>query len=90
MSATEFSIHDVLFRRTGDDECAIVVFGENVGTVVRLRDRDDPSDAWRYIVRLLRDPAGARRLARRSQIRRAAADMLWDRGLVPVARPAAA
>ena len=83
MSATDFSISDVLFRRTGDDECSIVVFGENVGTLVRVRDNDRPDDPWHYVIRLLGDPAGPREVDRRSQIRLAAADMLWERGLVP-------
>ncbi|MDE0334490.1 MAG: hypothetical protein OXI64_05985 [Defluviicoccus sp.] len=83
MSATDFSIDDVLFRRTADDECSIVVFGENVGTLVRVHDNDRPGDPWYYIIRLLGDTAGPRQVDKRSQIRLAAADMLWDRGLVP-------
>ena len=83
MSATDFSISDVLFRRTGDDECSIVVFGENVGTLVRVRDNQRPDAPWSYVIRLLGDPAGPREVDKHSQIRLAAADMLWDRGLVP-------
>ncbi|MCY4547196.1 MAG: hypothetical protein OXC28_02405 [Defluviicoccus sp.] len=85
MARSDFSIDDVLFRRTGDDRCAILVFGREVGTLIRLRDHDDPDDPWYYVIALLRDPAGPRQVERRSQIRLAAADMLWDRGLVPQA-----
>ena len=83
MSATDFSISDVLFRRTGDDECSIVVFGENVGTLVRVRDNDRRDDPWSYVIRLFGDADGPREVGKRSQIRLATADMLWTRGLVP-------
>ena len=83
MSATDFSISDVLFRRTGDDECAIVVFDRDVGTLVRLREHDHPDSPWYYVIRLLDDPAGSREIDRLGKIRLAAADMLWDRRLVP-------
>ena len=33
MSSANFSIHDIRFRRSGDDECDIVVHGHTVGTV---------------------------------------------------------
>ncbi len=87
MSATDFSISDVLFRRTGDDECAIVVFGRDVGTLVRLREHDRPDSPWYYVIRLLGDPAGPREVDRLGKIRLAAADMLWDRRLVPGLAP---
>lgn len=83
MSVTDFSINDVLYRRTGDDKCSIVVFGENVGTLIRVRDNDRPGDPWYYVIRLLGDAAGPRQVEQRSQIRLATADMLWDLGLVP-------
>ena len=83
MARSDFSIDDVLFRRTGDDLCAILVFGRQVGTLIRLRDHDDPADSWYYVISLLRDPEGPRQVERRSQVRLAAADMLWERGLVP-------
>ena len=85
MARSDFSIDDVLFRRTADDLCAILVFGRQVGTLIRLRDHDDPADPWYYVISLLRDPEGPRQVERRSQIRLAAADMLWQRGLVPPA-----
>ena len=75
----------MLFRRTGDDLCVILVFGQQVGTLIRLRDHDDPVDPWYYVISLLRDPAGPRQVEHRGQIRLAAADMLWERGLVPPA-----
>ncbi|MDE0175501.1 MAG: hypothetical protein OYH76_18350 [Defluviicoccus sp.] len=83
MARSDFSIDDVLFRRTGDDLCAILVFGRQVGTLIRLRDHDDPADPWYYVISLLRDPEGPRQVEHRSQVRLAAADMLWQRGLVP-------
>ncbi len=83
MPGPDFSIDDVLFRRTSDDQCAILVYGQQVGTLVRLRDREEPADPWYYVISLLRDPAGPRRVERRSQVRLAAADMVWERGLVP-------
>ena len=83
MPGPDFSIDDVLFRRTSDDRCAILVYGQRVGTLVRLRDREDHADPWYYVISLLRDPAGPRQVERRSQIRLAAAGMLWERGLVP-------
>ena len=85
MARSDFSIDDVLFRRTGDDLCAILVFGRQVGTLIRLRDHDDPAEPWYYVISLLRDPEGPRQVERRSQVRLAAADMLWERGLVPPA-----
>ena len=89
MPGPDFSINDVLFRRTSHDQCAILVYGQRVGTLVRLRDREDPADPWSYVISLLRDPAGPRQVERRSQIRLAAADMLWERGLVPPQDPPA-
>ena len=83
MARSDFSIDDVLFRRTGDDLCAILVFGQQVGTLIRLRDHDNPADPWYYVISLLRDPDGPRQVEHRSQIHLAAADMLWERGLVP-------
>ncbi|MDE0174231.1 MAG: hypothetical protein OYH76_01740 [Defluviicoccus sp.] len=83
MARSDFSIDDVLFRRAGDDLCAILVFGRQVGTLIRLRDHDDPADPWYYVISLLRDPESPRQVERRSQVRLAAADMLWERGLVP-------
>ena len=68
MARSDFSIDDVLFHRTGDDLCAVLVFGRQMGTLIRLRDRDDP--------------AGPRQVERRSRVRLAAADMLRERGLV--------
>ena len=32
MSSSGFSVSDVRFRRTGDNECDIVVHGQTVGT----------------------------------------------------------
>ena len=42
MSSCGFSIHDIRFRRTRDDECAIVVHGQTVGTVMRRPDIANP------------------------------------------------
>ncbi|MDE0383005.1 MAG: hypothetical protein OXI22_03900 [Defluviicoccus sp.] len=83
MARSDFLIDDVLFRRTGDDLCAILVFGRQVGTLIRLRGRDDPADPWYYVISLIRDPEGPRQVEHRGQVRLAAADMLWERRLVP-------
>ena len=85
MARSDFSIDDVLFRRAGDDLCAILVFGHRVGTPVRLRDRHDPADPRSYAIGLLRGPEGPRQVERGGRVRLAAADMLWERGLVPPA-----
>ena len=83
MTPCQFCISDVLFRHTRDDECSIVVFGFNVGTLIRLRDLGDPDRPVYYIISLFRDTDGPRQVDHRSQIRLATADMLWDRRLVP-------
>ena len=83
MTPSQFCISDVLFRRTRDDECSIVVFGFNVGTLIRLRDLGDPDQPVYYVISLFRDTHGPRQVDHRSQIRLATADMLWERRLVP-------
>ena len=44
MPGSDLPINDVLFRRKFDDQCAILVFGQRVGILVRLRDHDRPAD----------------------------------------------
>lgn len=84
MSATDFSSHDVRFRRTGEDECKIVVHGETVGAVHRHTSHSQAEHPFDYAIHLY-DASGAPRLVdRRSQIRLAVADWLWTANLVPV------
>ena len=84
---SSFSIHDVRFRRSGENECAIVVYGETVGTLTRHRDPCIADESRYYVVHLHDDPRGPRQVEHRGQIRLAAADMLWERDLVPPLPP---
>ena len=83
-----FSIEDIRFRRTGDDECSILVHGEDVGTLSRRPDvaSDDPGRVY-FVAHLWDDPRGPRHIDDRGAIRRTIATMLIERDLVPPAPP---
>ena len=86
----EFSIHDVRFRRAGTQRCLIVVHGQTVGDVQLLPapDRPDAPDGLAYRIRLYDSPDAARLVHRRSQVKLAIADSLWQGRLVPAPVPA--
>ena len=89
MSSAEFSLHDVLFRRTGDHECDVVVFGETVGSVTRRPDvaSADPERFHYYAAHLWDDPRGPVLIEDREEVRATIANMLIERNLVPSTTP---
>ncbi len=87
MSSCDFSAHDITFRRSGEDEYMIVVYGETVGSVTRRIDYATPDRSHYYVVHLSEDWKGPRQVDKRSEIRPAAAAMLVERDLVPWTPP---
>ena len=87
MSSCNFSVHDVRFRRCGEDECTIVVYGQTVGTVTRRTDCTTPNGARFYVVHLYDDGRGPRQVDDRHQVRTVAAAMIAERDLVPWTPP---
>ena len=87
MSAADFSIRDVMFRRTSASECDVVIFGETVGTVTRRRDVASPDGGWFYAVHLADDFRGPVLIDRREEVRPTVADMLVEHDLVPSMPP---
>ena len=83
MSSCGFSIHDIRFRRTRDDECAIVVHGQTVGTVMRRPDIANPDGGFFYAVHLMDDFRGPRLVDHRHEVRSAAAVMIVEHDLAP-------
>ena len=82
-----FSIDDLRFRRRGDDECDIFVFGQTVGIVMRRHDIANPDGGWFYVIHLYDDRRGPKQLDDRAQVRSAIASMLVERDLVPSTPP---
>ncbi len=87
MSSCGFSIHDIRFRRTSDDECAIVVHGQTVGTVMRRPDIANPDGGFFYAVHLMDDFRGPRLVDHRHEVRPVAAAMIAERDLAPWTPP---
>ena len=82
-----FSIGDLRFRRRGDDECDIVVYGQTVGTVMRRPDIANPDGGSFYVIHLYDDRHGPTQLDNRDAVRSAIASMLVERDLVPWTPP---
>ena len=89
MSSCNFSVHDVRFRRCGEDECTIVVYGQTVGTVTRRTDCTTPNGAPFYVIHLYDDWRGPRQVDDRHQVRAVTAAMIDERDLVPWTPPPA-
>ena len=86
-SCCGFSIHDIRFRRTSDDECAIVVHGQTVGIATRRADIANPDGGFFYAVHLMDDFRGPRLVDHRDQVRPVAAAMIVERDLAPWTPP---
>ena len=84
---SSFSIHDVKFRRSGEDECDIVVYGQLVGILTRCPDYGMSDREHVYVVHLYDDFKGPRRVHDRHDIRPTAARMIAERDLVPLRPP---
>ncbi len=82
-----FSIDDLRFRRRGDDECDIVVYGMTVGTVMRRVDIANPGGGRFYVIHLYDDRRGPKQIDDRNAVRGAIASMLVERDLVPSTPP---
>ncbi|MDE0409391.1 MAG: hypothetical protein OXN81_16200 [Alphaproteobacteria bacterium] len=82
-----FSIHDLRFRRRGDDECDIVVYGQTVGAVMHRADIANPDGGWSYVIHLYNDRHGPKQIDDRNAIRSTIASMLIERDLVPWTPP---
>ena len=89
MSAADFSIRDVMFRRTVGNECDIVVFGETVGSVMERPDIASPDGGWFYAVHLADDLRGPVLVDDREEVRSEIARMMVERDLVPSLPPPA-
>ena len=87
MSAADFSIRDVMFRRTVGNECDIVVFGETVGSVTRRPDIASPDGGWFYAVHLADDFRGPVLVDDRGAVRGEIARVMVERDLVPSIPP---
>ena len=87
MSNYNFSDRDITFRRSGDNEYTIVVYGENVGSVTRRIDYATPDRSYYYVVHLSEDWKGPRQVDDRNEIRPTVAAMLVERDLVPWTSP---
>ena len=83
MSSANFSIHDVRFRRTGGDECDIVVHNEVVGTVMKRPDFASPAGGSFYVVHLYDDHRGPRHVDDRDRVKTVTVAMIADRDLAP-------
>ena len=79
----DFSIHDVRFRRTCENRSRILVYGQVVGDVVREPDTDNPHEPFSYRIDLYDGAERPCTVRRRSQIRLAIADWLWNDKIVP-------
>ena len=88
MSSADLSIRAVMFRRTADDECHIVVFGETVGSVMKRPDvaSADPEQVY-FAAHLWDDARGPVLIDRREQVHATIAGMLLTRDLVPSTTP---
>ena len=87
MSAADFSIRDVMFRRTAGNECDIVVFGETVGSVMMRPDIASPDGDWFYAVHLADDFRGPVLVDDRDAVRSEVARTMVERDLVPSMPP---
>ena len=87
MSAADFSIRDVMFRRTSANECDIVVFGETVGSVMKRPDIANPDGGWFYAIHLADDFRGPVLVDDHGAVRSEIARMLVERDLVPSTPP---
>lgn len=81
----DFSIHDVRFRRTAADRAEIIVHGHTVGDVSLVPPPDRPGHPQdpRYRIDLYDGAGGPCYVHRRSQVRLAIADWLWNDRIVP-------
>ena len=82
-----FSINDLRFRRRGDDECDIDVYGQTVGTVMRRPDIANPDGGRFYVIHLYDDRRGPKQLDDRDAVRSTIASILVERNLVPSTPP---
>ena len=66
---------EITFRRIGEDEARILADGECVGDLCRHPDILDPGAVY-YVIHLIEDPRGFRRVHDRSRIREVAQSMV--------------
>ena len=84
------TVDDLHFRRCGgqDDEYAIIVFNENVGTVLRRLDVASAEPRHVFIAHMYDDVRGPVFIEDRGEVRSTIVDLLIRRDLVPCAQPA--
>ncbi|MDD9992055.1 MAG: hypothetical protein OXP75_09640 [Rhodospirillales bacterium] len=79
------SVEDLHFRRCGDDVFAVIVFNENVGTVLRRLDVASAEPRHVFVAHMHDDPKGPVFIEDRREVRSAIVDLLIQRDLVPSA-----
>lgn len=86
----DFSIDDVRFQRTAEHACWIVIHGQTVGDVQLVPITADAAtpDDYQYRIELYAAGDEPCFVCRRSQVRLAIADRVWENGLVPQPLPA--
>ena len=86
MSCT-IAVDDLRFRRCGDDEYAIIVFDEDVGTVLRRADIASAEPQHVFIAHLWDDARGSVFIQDRREVRSTIVNLLIRRDLVPWTQP---
>ena len=81
------TVEDLQFRRCSDDMFAVIVFNENVGTVLRRPDVASAEPRHVFIAHMHDDPKGPVFIEDRGEVRSMIVDLLIQRGLVPSAPP---
>ena len=80
-------VDDLQFRRCGDGAYAVIVFEENVGTVLRRLDVASAERRHVFIAHMYDDPKGPVFIEDGGEVRSTIADLLIQRDLVPCAPP---
>ena len=81
------TVEDLQFRRCSDDMFAVIVFNENVGTVLRRLDVASAEPRHVFIAHMYDDPEGPIFIEDRGEVRFTIMDLLIRRHLVPWATP---
>ena len=82
------TVDDLHFRRCGDDgQYAVIVFNENVGSVLRRPDVASAEPRHVFIAHMYDDPKGPVFIEDRREVRSTIVNLLIQRDLLPSAPP---